>query len=107
MAIGDAFLSDIDSQFLSGGTGLVPSQGKVSVADALRTLLGAVHLQVATTSVLTATKAKNRKDGQLAVVLADHSVWMWWAADASSASATVIVPTDVGVGAGRWKQKVA
>ena len=107
MALGDTFLSDIDAQFASGGAGLIPGQGRSNLPDALRTLLGLHHIAVPTTATLTAGLAKNRKDGMLCVVLASYSIWVWQAASVVAASATVIAPTDVGAGAGRWVQKVA
>ncbi len=56
---------------------------------------------------MTSGLAKNRKDGMLCTVLATYSIYVWQAGSTATPSATVIAPTDVGAGAGRWVQKVA
>ncbi len=93
--------------FGSGGSADAPNGGKVTCPTAVKSLMGTISAPVADTTALTASLAKDRVDGMLVVVLADYTIWVWKAADTTGASATVIVPTDVGLNAGRWVRKVA
>lgn len=93
----------------SGGAGLSPggsgpSDGTKNLRDLLRAILGAIFPAYANATALTASKAANRQDGQFVVKLDDYSLWTWQAASSAAAGTTVIAPTDVGVGAGRWVQ---
>jgi hypothetical protein len=111
----------IDDEFGSGGIGLAPdgASGASSspqsppftaannARDLFRAGLGALWAYgYANAAGLTASKAINRQTGQLVVKQDDFSLWIWEGANAASATATVIAPTDVGAGAGRWVQLV-
>ena len=100
---------DISDTFGQGAANIPPSGGGgiPSLRDALRASLAAISPPYATTTALTASKAADRVDGQLTVTLDAYSLWVWKATDTTGASSTVIVPTDVGAGAGRWVRKVA
>lgn len=100
---------DIADRFGSGGANSAPSgaEGNPTHRNVARSILGAITPQFADTTALTASLAADRVNGQLAVRVSDYSIWVWKPADATAVDATHIAPTDVGVGAGRWVQKVA
>lgn len=100
---------DIKDDFGTGGSNMAPSgaTGNPVLRDVVRAALGAQSASYADDAALTASKAADRVDGQLAVTLDDYSIWVWKAADATVADGTHIQPTDVGAGAGRWVEKVA
>lgn len=88
----------IEEEFGQGGQGV--SDG--TLRDALRNQNAKTGGPYADATALTASLAINRYDGQMALKKDDHTLWAWNATSTASAGATVIVPTDVGVGAGRW-----
>lgn len=98
----------VSDQLGVGGTGISPqgssgpAKGLADLQTLLRNLLASIWQPYASTGALTASLALNRSDGQVALRLSDYSLWTWEAASVAGASATVIVPTDVGAGAGRW-----
>lgn len=96
-------------QFGVGGAQLAPGggSGTPNLPEVVRSFMDRCSAPYADAAALTASKAADRADGQLAVRLDDYSLWVWQAASTASAGSTVIVPTDVGVGAGRWVRKVA
>lgn len=53
----------------------------------------------ASTAALTALPAAKRIDGMICLVLANYSLWVFEAASATGASATVLAPD---AGTGRW-----
>lgn len=100
----------VSDQLGSGGTGLSPeggsgpSDGLPNLQALLRLLFGSIWQPYANAAALTASLAINRSDGQVALRLSDYTLWAWEAESVAAAGATVIVPTDVGGGAGRWVQ---
>jgi hypothetical protein len=100
---------NVSDQLGSGGTGLAPtgsgpSNGLPVLRDLLRSLFGAVFTPYASTAAMQASLAKNRADGQLVVRLSDYSLWCFEAGSSAAAGATVIKPTDVGSGTGRFTE---
>lgn len=94
-----------------GGAGLSPhgsgpTDGLPNLRGLLRLVMASIFQPYASVTALTASLAKNRGDGQIAVEQDTYTLWVWKAASADAASATVIAPTDVGAGAGRWEQLV-
>lgn len=100
--------SDVSStSFGSGGAASFPEPSRVTLPRAVQSLMATHSAPVANTAALTASLAKDRVNGMLAVKLDDYSLWVWKSADATAADATHVAPTDVGAGAGRWVRAVA
>lgn len=102
----DAFgVSDqlgVGGSLLSPKGGSAPSGHPKDLQALLRLAFSNHYAPYADVAGLTASKAKNRADGQIAIKLDDYSLWVWEAASATAADGTHIAPTDVGVGVGRW-----
>lgn len=101
--------SDVNRKdFGSGGSAAQPALGnQAGMVECTKSLMGTVSAPLADTAALTASLAKDRKDGMLVVLLSDYSIWVWKANSATAADGTHIAPTDVGAGNGRWVRAVA
>ncbi len=90
----------------SAGASAAPNGTNGSVPAAIKTLFGIVSPPHADSTALSASLAKNRVDAMLTVKVDDYTLWVWKAGSSTGASATVIAPTDVGIGVGRWVKLV-
>lgn len=102
----------VADDFGYGGSGLtddgnppIAGQPVTNLRDFLRQMLAAYWSPgYANAAALTASKAINRANMQVATKLDDGSIWQFNAASTAAVDGTHLKPTDVGSGAGRWIQ---